>query len=94
MQIQKHEPLVKVKANFWDEKCDSHREFEYTITFTDWTANPQTTYDIRDYLTMHYGNSITNSINPHWDIQYEPENNKLVFYIQTEDILMAILLIC
>jgi hypothetical protein len=94
MKVNKHDPLVKVKANFWDEKCDSYREFEYTITFSDWTAEPQITYDIRDYLTLHYGNSVTNSINYCWDIQYIPEDNNLVFYILNEEILTGVLLIC
>lgn len=94
MKVTKHDPLLKVKANFWDANCSAHREFEYTISFSDWTAKPQTTYDIRDYLTENYGNSVTNSINPYWDIQYTPETHTLVFYILNEEILLRVLLIC
>lgn len=94
MRIQQHSPLVKVKANMWDNDCTAMREFEYTITFSDWTSEPATTYLIRDYLTDNYGNSVTCAINPYWDIHYTPEDNNLVFYILNEEILTEVLFLC
>lgn len=94
MKVTHHNPPKKVKANFWDDDCAAYREFEYEIVFEDWTSDPQMTYDIRDFLTENFGNSITSSINPYWDIHYTPRDNKLRFYIQTEEILTQVLIRC